>query len=236
MHVVYLRILMISTLLLAGCSSQRKAFTAQGDLPILRQQPELTIAQVAANFDDSVQRDHPYFMVCDSLDCPTASRKTSITQVAINTSGQQPVENPSNSVAAKNSRNVPVENTTYLKKTSSLLGQFRVHFEYASALIATSYQGRLKSFVEDYPHKQSQIRVTGYTDNISIPDGTVANEWLALDRAAIVKKYLVSLGYPKSQILLEARFLCCYIDSNKNEAGQRNNRRAEISIINQINH
>ncbi len=236
MHIVYLRILMISALLLTGCASQGKAFTAQGDLPNLRQQPELTIVQVAANFDDSVQRDHPYFIVCDNLDCPTASRKTSITQVAINTSGQQPVEDTSNSVAAGKARNVLVENTTYLKKTSSLLEQFRVHFEYASALIAASYQERLKSFVDDYPHRQSRIRVTGYTDNISIPDGTVANEWLALERAVNVKKYLVSLGYPKSQILLEARFLCCYIGSNKNEAGRRNNRRAEISIINQVNH
>jgi len=236
MHIVCLKTLMISTLLLAGCSSQGKAFTTLSDLPSLRQQPEFTIAQVAANFNESVRRDHPYFIVCHSLDCPTATHKNIITQVAININTQQPENDISHSLTSEKARNANGKNTVYSNKTSSLPEQFQVHFEYASAAISVSYQKRLQSFVDDYAHKQTRIRVTGYTDNVSIPNGTVGNEWLALDRAANVKKYLVSLGYPESQILLEAKFLCCYIDSNKTKAGRRNNRRAEISIINQVNH
>jgi flagellar motor protein MotB len=73
--------------------------------------------------------------------------------------------------------------------------------------------------------------VTGYTDSLRVSTPTVGNEWLALERARSVKRELVSLGYPENKILLEAKFLCCYLDTNETESGRYHNRRAEISLI-----
>ena len=154
-------------------------------------------------------------MVCEADDCPAITPKTLLSYTA------------SKAVS-------PRINTTYLKKETTLLEQFRVHFEYASAELSNTYQSLLKSFVDNFPHQQAAVRVTGFTDSGSNPDGTVGNEWLALERALSVKKHLINLGYPESQVLLEAKFLCCYIDSNESEAGRLNNRRAELSLIHNL--
>jgi outer membrane protein OmpA-like peptidoglycan-associated protein len=117
-----------------------------------------------------------------------------------------------------------------------VLEKFRVNFDYASAVLTDRFQSLLQSFVDDYPHKHKIIRVTGYTDSGTTPDGKIGNEWLALERAISVKKQLINSGYPETQILLEAKFLCCYIDSNESETGRYNNRRAELSLIQVLQH
>jgi outer membrane protein OmpA-like peptidoglycan-associated protein len=221
MQIAFITICLSSVLVMGGCASGN----FQGsELPSLKEQSSYQIIQVNSNHDHSVLRDNPYFIVCKGNDCPLITKKTPLsfkpvkTALAMNTKG----------------RTVDGKNTTYLKKTVSILEQFRVHFDYASAKVSDTYQTLLKSFVKDYPHQQKTIRVTGYTDSDSKPDGTVGNEWLALERAISVKNELIDLGYPDSQVLLEAKFLCCYIDSNESEAGRHNNRRAEISLINTL--
>ena len=214
---------LVSCLLMSGCSGQHLFTSTEVDnrLPSLQQYSSSRVIQVAANFDKSVQRDHPYFIVCDGDYCPVITAKTPLNVSPIKTAS---------SLQSKG-RTVAGVNTTYMKKKLTMLEQFRVHFDYASAELSKTYQSLLRSFVDDYPHKQESIRVTGYTDSGSKPDGTVGNEWLALERAISVKNELIDLGYPESQVLLEAKFLCCYIDSNESEAGRRNNRRAEITLI-----
>ena len=217
MRTVYITTCLISFWLITGCSGQRFFIPIVDDrgLPSLHAQSSRHVIQVAANFDNTTQRDHPYFVVCEADDCPAITPKTLLSSTA------------SKAVS-------PRINTTYLKKETTLLEQFRVHFEYSSAELSNTNQSLLKSFVDNYPHQQKVVRVTGFTDNGSKPDGAVGNEWLALERALSVKKHLINLGYPESQVLLEAKFLCCYIDSNESEAGRLNNRRAELSLIHNL--
>jgi outer membrane protein OmpA-like peptidoglycan-associated protein len=214
---------LVSCLLMSGCSGQHLFTSSEADnsLPSLQQYSSSRVIQVAANFDKTTQRDHPYFIVCEGDDCPVITVKTLI--------DVSPIKTEPNIMGK--GRTVAGVNTTYMQKKLTVLEQFRVHFNYASAKLSKTYQSLLRSFVDDYPHQQESIRVTGYTDSGTKPDGIVGNEWLALERAISVKNELIDLGYPESQVLLEAKFLCCYIDSNESEAGRRNNRRAEITLI-----
>jgi len=222
MHSAYLAIYLSSLLLISGCSTPRyfMALSDNRGLPRLQDQQSLTIIQVAINFNPDIKRDHPYFIVCGESDCPTPTTKTLLTQKKAKQSSLKNVS----------------RNDSYLKKTATVLEQFGVNFDYASADLTDRFQSLLQSFVDDYPHQHKKIRVTGYTDSGSKPDGTIGNEWLALERAISVKKQLINSGYPETQIFLEAKFLCCYIDSNKSETGRYNNRRAELSLIHVLQH
>ena len=222
MRIVYF-LTLLSSLFLAGCASFDFNFKSNQS-PILRHLSESTpyqVVQVPADFATSVVREHPYFVVCADSDCTVLTPKTPIRTMPIKVS----------SITPKKGRKASMENTAYMKRTPTSLESFRVHFDYASTAITDTYHKLLQSFVDDYPHKQTRLRVTGYTDSGSKSSGNIGNQWLALERATSVKNHLITLGYPGTQILLEAKSLCCYIDSNKSEAGRQNNRRAEITLI-----
>ncbi len=228
---VFSKILLVSLFILSGCANKQLHPSIDDHVPY-------KIAQVSSesNANTKLLRDYPYFIVCNGSNCPAVTKKTPIRYVAFNSKGKAVrTDSALNKLPAhlpQKGRSIDGKNTTYLHKESSLLEQYRVHFDYASALVSDAYQDLLESFVKDYPHEFKTIRITGFTDSGTKPNGRINNDWLALERATDVKKKLITLGYPESQILLEAKFLCCYIDSNENEEGRRNNRRAEISLLN----
>ncbi len=222
MRCAYSAILISSAMLVSACSS---AVSTSQPRPSLVKAQSRQIVQVAANFDPKVHRDTPYFVVCFDDECPQPTVKTPVKILALNTvaKGQKTSSAPTS--------NHSVRSDSYYKKKVEILSQYRVHFDYASAELNDEGKTLLGDFVKSYPHKNQSIIITGFTDNGTKPDGKIGNHWLALERALSVKKTLIALGYPETQILLEAKFLCCYIDSNESEAGRRNNRRAEISLI-----
>lgn len=225
MQHVYSTIYLISVLLLSGCSSQGIFSSEPEDnkLPSLLHHDDHLIIQVAANFDSTTLRDHPYFIICKGDDCPVMSLKTPTGHLPFKaaTSIKETDYTTSYQPSRKDKNTPPINN-------------YRVHFEYANAELSTTYKSLLKSFVDHFPHHQKTIRITGFTDSGSKPDATLGNEWLALERALSVKHHLMTLGYPESKILLEAKFLCCYLDSNETEAGRRNNRRAELTLLHHL--
>ncbi len=229
------KIFLVSLILISGCANTNIS-------PSLNDRVSYKIVQVPSdlNTNPGLLREYPYFIVCNGSDCPVVTTKTPIRNVPFKSN-----ESTTGAGTSRESLTIPASNkglalldknkttaATPGGSSTTLLEMFRVHFDYASALISSAYQELLESFVKDFNHGFSKIRITGYTDNGSKSIGHIGNEWLALERAANVKKNLIALGYPESQILLEAKFLCCYIDSNENEEGRRNNRRAEISLLN----
>lgn len=231
------KILLVSLFIVSGCTNYKIS-------PSLNDRVSYKIVQVSSelNANPGLLREYPYFIVCNGSDCPVVTTKTPIRNVSFKSN-----ESATRADTSRESLSIPASNKGLAlvdknkitpatqggsSTTSFLLEQFSVHFDYASAFVSNADQDLLKSFVIDFNHGFSRIRITGYTDNGSKSIGHIGNEWLALERAANVKKNLIALGYPESQILLEAKFLCCYIDSNENEEGRRNNRRAEISLLN----
>lgn len=229
---VYSIILIVSFSILTGCSSFMAKQQLSG-LPSLKDQRTFKVVQVAANFNPETRHDHPYFILCNSTDCPQLTPKTPLRIVSLNQSRidtSASTLSASNSVVGSKAANSSNKDEQLQSKPQSInpLGKFTTHFDYASAEVSEHYQSLLRTFIETYPHRKQAIRVTGFTDNTSIPHGTVPNEWLALERAVSVKKHLVFLGYPRKKILLEAKSLCCYIASNKEAQDRRLNRRTEI--------
>ncbi len=222
MRCAYSAILISSLLVITGCAAVRGGdLDHSTPLPSLRDLKPLHIAQM--NPEDDPQNTHtsPFFIVCLGDDCPVPTVKTPVKTLPIIAAATT-----SDHSHAKPSR----RSNSYFKKSIKILSQYRVHFDYASATLNADDKALLKQFMKDYP-QMGNILITGFTDSGSKANGTVDNHWLALERALSVKKTLIDLGYPESQILLEAKFLCCYIDSNESEAGRHNNRRAEISLI-----
>jgi len=197
----------------------------------------MKIIQVAALFDPDIRRDHPYFIICVESDCPSVTKKTPIHKVPIVQAQDVPViSQPTGKDIYRTQKphhaNTDQSADTNGSNVSNPLAKYRVHFSYASADVTERYRKILSSFITDYDPGKPEIRVTGFTDSTVRDTGKIPNEWLALERAVSVKKYLISLGYPEPRILLEARELCCYIASNKTERGRQINRRVDLTLIN----
>ena len=218
----FAQLLVLSAIILGGCA--QSTVVVDNDLPSLAARNHLLIVQVPAS--SSVQhRDHAYFIVCDNGGCPELGSKTMIQTTPIVTITQQ------QPAVITKAHTINGENATYLSKSEELLLEFRIHFDYASADVTPVSKAVLAKFVNHYPHNKRRVRITGFTDNDAKPSGQIGNEWLALERARNTRQAMIELGYPASQILLEGKFLCCYIASNKTAADRRLNRRAELIII-----
>jgi len=229
MRTVYIIISIVSLIFVSGCS--QKGY----ELPSINEHRQMQIIQVAALFDPNTRRDHPYFIFCDQSDCPATTKKTPIRKVSL--VNHQQGSAISQSVKDEGNHPYPTAphvdaDTDQANNSKTDLTKYRVHFDYASAELSRRNRKVLSLFVNNHDSAQPMIRVTGFTDSTVLDTGTIPNEWLALERAVSVKKYLISLGYPESRILLEARYLCCYIASNETERGRQINRRVGLTLIN----
>ncbi len=86
-----------------------------------------------------------------------------------------------------------------------------------------AYALELKNFLEKYPSKN--IVITGHTDSIG---EEVDNEWIGMQRAKNVMKYLASLGIPEGRMQAASEGERSPVAPNNTREGQRLNRRIEI--------
>jgi outer membrane protein OmpA-like peptidoglycan-associated protein len=74
----------------------------------------------------------------------------------------------------------------------------------------------------------NQLKVTGYTDSIG---SNTYNKRLSLERAMVIKAYLVSKGFSESSIVVDGRGEEKPIVSNETREGREKNRRTEFEIL-----
>jgi len=214
-------LILVSSFMLAACSSQGhpNRLKSLDDLNYFQIIQVNSISNSATSGSDD---QYPYYIVCADADENCFQTMGSSKQLT-------PVRTL-NSDFASNGNATAIENTSSQYPDNSFSMPFVVHFDYARSNIAAEFHQRLNTFSSQYAGKKS-IHITGYTDNLGLPDGRIHNIALALDRASSVSRYLVTRGFPRTMISLEAKALCCYIDSNENEEGRRKNRRAEINFL-----
>ncbi len=99
-----------------------------------------------------------------------------------------------------------------------------VHFAFGKADLSSESLGILHEFAKRLGDKQG-VKVEGYTDKVG---GKSYNDRLARRRAEAVKQNLVRLGIDPERIRMSWAGKCCYVQSNKTEAGRAANRRAEV--------
>lgn len=101
-----------------------------------------------------------------------------------------------------------------------------VPFEYSRAELS---EESLKIFNELLPlAKQAQaVKVRGTTDSSGVP---AVNKSLAISRAVLVTKRLISNGVPATKIRT-TYCTTCFIASNSSDQGRRSNRRVDIELI-----
>lgn len=84
---------------------------------------------------------------------------------------------------------------------------------------------KLVSLLRDY--KDSQIVITGHTDNVGQPEDNLK---LSQDRASSVKEYLVKSGISETRITTQGKGELEPIAANDTPAGRQKNRRVEFVI------
>ncbi len=105
-----------------------------------------------------------------------------------------------------------------------------INFPYASDEMldnarVNDYLDQLVVAVQDSNQK---IRIVGHTDNTA---STRRNSYLGRLRAEAIKKILIRKGLPEERILTESMGESAPIASNETAQGRRQNRRVEISLL-----
>lgn len=88
-----------------------------------------------------------------------------------------------------------------------------------------AYAEELKNYLEKYPEKE--VVITGHTDNVGPVE---ANEWIGMQRAKNVMKYLVSVSIPEERLEAFSKGPHEPIATNATLEGRRQNRRIEIKV------
>lgn len=215
-------LILISSFILTSCSlqgrSQKLSSLSNIDYYQIVQSRAIDSTAVPGADDQ-----YPYYVLCASTD-------DSCFQAMDASSHLSPVHRQN--VGFSSSGNVAaIAGASNQHHDSMVSLPLTVYFDYARSSISTEFHDRLNTFSNRYAKTNQLIRVTGYTDNQRKSKARISNLTLALDRASSVSQYLVARGFPRHMISLEAKELCCYIDSNENEQGRRKNRRAEINFL-----
>jgi hypothetical protein len=85
----------------------------------------------------------------------------------------------------------------------------------------------LNALVDDLKKSNETVTLTGHTD----ADGTEEYNYnLGLERAEMVKKYLVNHGIPEDRIVVKSKGKTEPIDTNGTPEGKQKNRRVEIQV------
>ncbi|MBC9797657.1 OmpA family protein [Sinomicrobium weinanense] len=88
-----------------------------------------------------------------------------------------------------------------------------------------AYAEELKNYLDKYPEKE--VVITGHTDNVGPVE---ANEWIGMQRAKNVMKYLISVGIPEEKLEALSKGPHAPIATNATPEGRRQNRRIEINV------
>ena len=104
-----------------------------------------------------------------------------------------------------------------------------LYFAFNSAKIQTS-SAREIAYLQQFlqQNKFVRIHITGHTDNV----GTTAyNRTLSQNRASALKEALIALGIAPDRITVEGCGSTQPIDTNDTDEGRANNRRVEVTIL-----
>ncbi len=117
------------------------------------------------------------------------------------------------------------------KETNKPLAFDNIYFDTGAIELNPASEQQIKA-IAALLHKAPAIKIMlrGHTDNIGLP---AANAQLSLLRANSVGLALVNLGIDRQRIRIMGMGDTLPIDSNTTEAGRKNNRRIDISIIEQ---
>ncbi|TYB30364.1 MAG: OmpA family protein [Candidatus Mcinerneyibacterium aminivorans] len=105
----------------------------------------------------------------------------------------------------------------------------RIRFATSSSKLPSSAKEELDEVVEMLnKKKQLKIRIEGHTDSRGAAQ---TNYKLSLDRANVVKEYLIDEGVPEDRMVVVGYGEDMPIDSNNTEKGRKNNRRVDVIVI-----
>jgi len=102
-----------------------------------------------------------------------------------------------------------------------------LQFDFAQSDLRPDAQAELKRIYQSIQKFDWYIEVGGHTDNVGSES---SNLELSTRRAAEVRNYLVSLGYPAQKITFKGYGMQSPIEGNDTEAGRARNRRVEIRV------
>lgn len=102
-----------------------------------------------------------------------------------------------------------------------------LQFDFAQSDLRPDAQAELKRIYQSIQKFDWYIEVGGHTDNVGSES---SNLELSTRRAAEVRNYLVSLGYPAKKITFKGYGMNSPIEGNDTEAGRARNRRVEIRV------
>ncbi|GAA4517720.1 OmpA family protein [Sphingobacterium thermophilum] len=102
-----------------------------------------------------------------------------------------------------------------------------LEFDFNKATIRSSSYSYLDKLAELIKHKNYNLKLDGYTDNVGTAD---VNRRLSKERAEAVKAYLVSKGVAASKITTAGHGMSNPIASNSTEEGRQQNRRVEFTL------
>ncbi len=105
----------------------------------------------------------------------------------------------------------------------------RIHFETSSSELTSKAKKELNEVIEMMKEKKSiKIRVEGHTDSRGAAQ---TNYKLSLDRANIVKDYLINNDIPEDRMVVVGYGEDMPIDTNNTAEGRKNNRRVDVIVI-----
>ena len=120
------------------------------------------------------------------------------------------------------------------KQPVIVLGE-RITFDVGQAVLLPAAKDALRRVARLISqHSNSQVVVTGHTDNRPIHTNAFPSNWeLSAGRAASVAKALVDSGVPSNCLIIQGQAQFKPLVSNANETNRQANRRVEISLITQ---
>lgn len=154
--------------------------------------------------------------------------KPPLTDDRIRTKGQ--LEKAGDSDRTSNFKGVAFRNLKNTKAIKEIDDKTIIYFPFNS--VNRIKNPEIEAYLNDVAvrvnNSGESIQLTGHTDNV---DSKAFNYRLGLQRANMVKQYLVSKGVNASKIIVESKGETMPLVSNKTRAGRSENRRTELQII-----
>jgi len=127
-------------------------------------------------------------------------------------------------------KSVSIRNLINTKAIKEIDDRTLIYFPFNSVnkLKDAEVEAYLDDVAERVNKTGERVQLTGHTDNI---DSNAFNERLGMQRANIVKQYLIGKGVNASKIIVESKGETKPIAPNNTSAGRAQNRRTELQII-----
>jgi len=129
-----------------------------------------------------------------------------------------------------NFKSIAFRNLINTKAIKEIDDRTRIYFPFNSVkkIDNAEIEAYLHDVAERVKKTGERIQLTGHTDNV---DSKAFNQRLGLQRANIVKQYLIGKGVNASKIIVQSKGETKPIATNKTRAGRAENRRTELQII-----